>query len=196
MVIYLDTETTGLYPGQICQLSYIIQTATEVRAKNFFFTVDGVEYGAYLVHGFSPEKLKVLSDGKRFSDFIDEIENDLTSADLIVSHNISFDLGFLREEFLRSGRVLYLKDTFCSMKNFVPVCKIERKSGGYKYPKLSELTSFFYITDLEINRATEKLFGVELNYHDARFDTTAVYLAMNCAIQETEAANPVKQALL
>ena len=184
MVLYLDTETTGLYPGQICQLSYVMQSKDSVVAKNFFFSVNGVEYGAYLVHGFSAEKLKILSGGKVFADFIDEIESDLGSADVVVSHNISFDLSFLREEFLRAGKVLYLNDTFCSMKNFVPVCKIERKTGGYKYPKLSELTEFFYITEVEINRATEKLFGVDLKFHDARFDTAAVYLAMNCAMEE------------
>lgn len=181
MVLYFDTETTGLYPGQICQLSYIMQSAESAVAKNFFFAVDEVPYGAYLVHGFSADKLKILSGGKRFADFIDEIEMDFNAADLIVSHNVSFDLAFMREEFLRAGRVFSYGDAFCSMKGFVPICKIERASGGYKYPKLSELTEYFYITDLEINRATEKLFGEELTYHDARFDTTAVYLAMNCA---------------
>ena len=36
MIIYFDTETTGLYPGQICQLSYVMQDEGKVVAKNFF----------------------------------------------------------------------------------------------------------------------------------------------------------------
>ena len=77
MILYLDTETTGLRPGQICQISYIMQTKNSVVAKNMFFTVDSVEYGAYSVHGFSVEKLKELSKGKRFEDCVLEIKEDL-----------------------------------------------------------------------------------------------------------------------
>ena len=42
MTIYFDTETTGLIPGRIIQLSYIIDNDGEVSAKNFFFAVDYV----------------------------------------------------------------------------------------------------------------------------------------------------------
>ena len=101
MIIYLDTETTGLHPGQICQLSYIIQNGNSVKGKNFFFAVDYVEYGAYMVHGFSKDKLEQLSNGKGFECFIDEIEQDFLSADLVCSHNTAFDFGFLRKEFER-----------------------------------------------------------------------------------------------
>ena len=57
MVLYFDTETTGLYPGEICQLSYIMQDKGGVSAKNFYFAVDFVEYGALKVHGLTAEKL-------------------------------------------------------------------------------------------------------------------------------------------
>lgn len=195
MILYLDTETTGLYPGKICQLSYIMQDKSGVTAKNFFFSVDFVEYGAYLVHGLSPEILKELSDGKVFADCIEEIERDFLSAGVIVSHNFSFDFSFLREEFLRAGKIFTFNDSFCSMKNSVGICKIPRKSGGYKYPKLSELTEHFHITDVEIRKATEKLFGDARGYHDARFDTAAVYLAVNCEMEEDKTAEKLKDYL-
>ena len=180
MIVYLDTETTSLYPGQICQLSYVMQGGGRVQAKNFFFTVDSMDYGAQKVHGFSMEKLKVLSNGKRFFDHADEIEKDLRQADVLVSHNTAFDFMFLRAEFERVGRIFVVKDEFCSMKKSTPVCKLLRSKGeGYKYPKLSELTAYFDIKDWEVRRQSEKLFGYESGYHDARFDTTAVYLAVN-----------------
>ena len=78
MILYLDTETTGLYPGNICQLSYAMQDKSGVRAKNMFFSVDKVDYGAYLVHGFSVAKLKTLSKGLRFADRFDEINADIS----------------------------------------------------------------------------------------------------------------------
>ena len=99
MTLFLDTETTGLYPGQICQLSYVISSHGNLCAKNFFFTVHHVEYGALAVHGFSVELLKKLSCGKIFFDYIDEIESDISAADVVVAHNYSFDSAFLREEF-------------------------------------------------------------------------------------------------
>lgn len=177
MILYFDTETTGLRPGNICQISYIMQTKSEVRCKNFFFSVDYVEIGALNVHGFSVEKLRDLSNGNVFSDRIEEIKRDFESADLVVAHNLSFDMMFLREEFLRQNQTLYIKNEMCSMKQTTPVCKILGKRG-YKYPKLSELTDYLGVTNSEIISNCEKLFNSLTGFHDARFDCTALYLAM------------------
>ena len=60
------------------------------------------------------------------------------------------------------------------------VCKLKRSNGiGYKYPKLSELCSYLGLTEQLIQQTSVKLFGNTSSYHDARFDTTAVYLAVN-----------------
>ena len=63
---------------------------------------------------------------------------------------------------------------------------------GYKYPKLSELCAFFNVTDAEISKKSEELFGSLSNYHDARFDTTAVYLAMNTAVKTCQNLEKLK----
>lgn len=194
MVIYLDTETTSLYPGQICQLSYIMQSGEKVSAKNFFFAVDQMDFGAYKVHGFSIEKLKVLSKGKRFSDSIVEIAKDMKKADVIVSHNTAFDFMFLRAEFERLGQVFECKNEFCSMKKSTPMCKILRSNGiSYKYPKLTELCDYFDIKPWDIRKESQKLFGFESDYHDARFDTTAVYLAVNQGVNCEKEFESLKQ---
>ncbi len=187
MILYLDTETTGLYPGQVCQLSYIMQTKDCVQAKNFFFTVDFVEYGAFSVHGFSVEKLRELSKNKVFLDHVNEIEQDFLKADLVVAHNFSFDYMFLSTEFQRLDKILPIKESFCSMKSMTPVCKILRSNGkAYKYPKLAELCQFLNISDREIFNNSEKLFGKGAGYHDSRFDTTAVFLCMNKAVNQCD----------
>ena len=180
MILYFDTETSGLRPGQICQLSYVMQEGLCATAKNFFFTVDHVEYGAFCVHGFSVEKLKTLSNGKRFADCFSEIEKDFARADVIVAHNVSFDISFMRAEYQALGEVFYINNEFCTMKKSTPVCKLQRNSGvGYKYPKLNELCAYLSITDADILRATKALFGAQVGFHDARFDATAVFLAVN-----------------
>lgn len=196
MIIYLDTETTGLYPGNICQLSYIIQDKSGAKAKNFYFSVDKVEYGACSVHGLSPEKLKVLSEGKRFCDHIEEIEKDLLNADVIVCHNVSFDFMFLRAEFENCFKDFIYKDSFCSMKKLTPVLKLSRSRGaGYKYPKLSEACEYFYITDEEIMQTAKDLFGQSLGYHDARFDTAALFICMNVAAEREKEISVLKNYL-
>ena len=180
MILYLDTETSGLRPGQVCQLSYIMQDKEKVLGKNFFFKVNFVEYGAFSVHGFSVQKLEELSNGKTFLDHIDEIEKDFLLADVIVAHNVSFDAMFLREEFLRCGRIYSPKNEYCTMKKLTPVCKLRRSSSaGYKYPKLSEACAFFGITDREIKLDVKQIFNSDVGFHDARFDTTALYALVN-----------------
>ncbi len=180
MIIYLDTETTGLRPGKICQLSYVMQDENGTTAKNLYFSVDYVEAGALSVHGLSPQKLKVLSGGKTFQDCIEEIEKDFSKADLVVCHNVSFDFMFLTAEFENALREFCVKESFCSMKKLTPVIKLKRSSGmGYKYPKLSETCAYFKLSDMEILKSAQELFGESLGYHDARFDTTALYLAVN-----------------
>ncbi|MBE7081418.1 MAG: 3'-5' exonuclease [Clostridiales bacterium] len=184
MILFFDTETTGLYPGQICQLSYIMQTKEGIKSKNFFFSVDYVEPSALAVHGFSVQKLKDLSLGRKFSFFFEEIYKDFEKADLICAHNTNFDFSFMRKEYERLNETFYIKNEFCSMKKSTPICKLPRKNGvGYKYPKLSELCEHVGITDLEISNQVCSLFGTNSSFHDARFDTSALYLAVNKCIQ-------------
>lgn len=195
MVLYLDTETSGYYPGEICQLSYVMQDRNGVSAKNFFFSVKNVEYGAYLVHGFSKETLLKLSGGKTFSDRAEEISADFAAADLIVTHNVAFDFMFLRREFERAGMNFNVKDSFCTMKSTVGLCRLARRGGGYKYPKLSELCDKLGIGENSINDATNELFGETKKYHDARFDTAAVYLIANAGMESFPVFSKVENCL-
>lgn len=196
MIICFDTETTSLNPGQICQLSYTMQEDGNICARNLFFSVDSMDYSAFMVHGFSMEKLNALSNGRKFKDYIDIIENDFNRADLVVSHNTAFDFMFMRTEFERLGRVFTPKKEFCTMKNFTPVCKLPKKRGeGYKYPKLSELCEFFNITDNQIRQASNKVFGASVSFHDARFDTTAVLMNLNFAISKLDNFKDLKEFL-
>lgn len=196
MIIFLDTETTGLNPGQICQLSYVIQEGKKITPKNFFFSVDYVEYGALAVHGFSKEKLQVLSNGKGFECFVEEIEKDFLSADVLCAHNTAFDFKFLRREFERCRKDFVINDQFCTMKSSVTACKLIRpNSGGYKYPKLNELCAFLGITDFEIQKNVNEIYGASAGYHDARFDTIALYLAFNKGISHIESFAKIKDKL-
>ena len=178
MTIYFDTETTGLTPGRIIQLSYVIDCGGDVSAKNFYFAVDYVPEEAAKIHGITTEKLKVLSGGKTFSDYADEIYNDFMMADVVVAHNFKFDLGFMQAEFSALDTEFKYNAFLDTMKYFTPILKLPRKSGGYKYPKLSEVVDALELYDYDVTRACAKLFKTfDVGFHDARFDTVSMYLA-------------------
>ena len=191
MIFVFDTETTCIRPGQICQISYVLATSKGATAKNFYFTVDSMDAGAQGVHGLSMEYLAKVSQGKRWSDHVDEIMADFCACDAVAAHNANFDMTFLRTENERIGRAVPEKPYFDTMREYTPVCKLSRKHHtGYKFPKLCELTQFLALTDEDILAATKDLFSADCGFHDARFDATAVYLALLRAADYDGIKNP------
>ena len=180
MIIYFDTETTGLFPGNIIQLSYIKESKNEVVGKNFYFSVDYIEPSAQAVHGISVEQLKILSKGKTFSEYAEEIAKDFYESSLVVAHNFSFDLSFMLAEFHGLNAMFKYKESFDTMKYFTPVLKLPRKNGkGYKYPKLTELVEFANVDSSSVLSAVENCFGKgSFGFHNACFDVSAMYLAV------------------
>ena len=185
-MLFFDTETTGFEPGNICQLSYIIIDGKDIKSNNYFFKVDYVEPGAQRVHGLSVEKLFKLSNNKTFKDNFFSLKNDFDNVDLLIGHNISFDLRFIVSEYKRLGHNFNYKNRLCTMKHFTNICKIPKYNGyGYKWPKLEELTSYLNIKNKEIVTTTEDIFESKgIGYHDARFDTVATYLSYMKGLKE------------
>ncbi|MDR3120196.1 MAG: 3'-5' exonuclease [Clostridiales bacterium] len=192
--VVFDTETSGLRPGRICQLAYIIDEGDGApqRGENTFFCVEHVDPGAEAVHGFSVGALRELSDGLDFSVHADRIFADFNTSPLWVAHNFDFDRGFLLEEFRRCEKRPVIERNFCTMRFFTPVLKLQPvrpRPGGakFKFPTLAQLTSFFGLSDQEIAAFATDVFRIPehdgLKSHDARFDSAAAYLcyARGCA---------------
>jgi DNA polymerase-3 subunit epsilon len=80
----------------------------------------------------------------------------------IVGHNINFDLKIVRKEYERLGwpDSTFGHETLCTMAAGTDLCAIERRGGGYKFPKLNELYRKLFNEDFE-------------NAHDARADIAA-----------------------
>ena len=189
MNLYFDTETTGVRRGKRCQLSYILQDESGAVGKNMFFHVGYVEPSAAAVHGFTAEVLYELSQGRVFADRFGEIAEDFRAADVLIAHNFSFDFMFMSAEFERLGERFTYKNSLCSMKKFTPVCRLPRANGtSYKYPKLSELCEFLDIYPYDVTCETMRLFRAAPSAHDARYDTAALYLAMNEGVKRHTAA--------
>lgn len=179
-IIVFDTETTSLKPGQICQLAYLMVENGAISGKNMFFTVDDMDERSQSVHGFSMEMLKTLSGGKTFSDRADEIHHDFSGAEMIVGHNVAFDIRFLKAEFERCLLEFPKAKPFCTMNYFTGNMMMKRKFQTYrpKPPKLIELKEYFSIEDSLVEEKATEWFGNGNAQHDARFDTAMTYLCL------------------
>jgi len=187
-LLFFDTETTDRNPGNICQLSYIIvDTNTKPQTtigKNYFFAVDEMSPEAQKVHGLSLIKLYELSQGKYIEDLVGEFEDDFKEADILIGHNVSFDLNFITSEFNSLGIDFKPKNSFCTMNFYKNVCRIHKHNGTFKFPKLAEVIDFLHISQDDVNSCAMKMFGGTNNYHDARFDTAALYLIVTDGIKK------------
>ncbi|MBM7871378.1 DNA polymerase-3 subunit epsilon [Clostridium pascui] len=187
-MIFFDTETTGLRPGSICQLSYILVDTdlkpTKTTGRNIFFTVEYVEPSAEKVHGFSVEKLYKLSNGRYFEDCLEEFLLDFQTADVIIGHNVSFDIKFLTSELEGCGEDFNCKHIFCTMNYYKNICNLKNSHNDIKAPKLEEAIKFLNIEHSHIDVLSKKLFDDTANFHDARFDTTATYLLVTEGIKK------------
>lgn len=176
--IFLDTETTGLKPGQIAQLTYLIEENKElVAAKNYFFKVETMNPQAEMVHGFSIERLDKLSNGAIFKDLHHDILLDFKDS-TFVAHNVKFDRQFVEAELERINKTAQFKRYFCTMDYFKDILKLPGKfKGGYKNPRVEEVLSFYNISPQEVLDKTKYIFKCEdVGFHDARYDTIAMYI--------------------
>jgi len=181
-LLFFDTETTSIKPGNICQLSYIlVDTSTKPQTtlgKNFFFTVEEMSQGAQDVHGFSLEKLYDLSNGLYFEDTYEEFIEDFLQSDVIIGHNVQFDIKFLKSELEFLDIPLSPKHVFCTMAYYKNICKATNSKGMLKNPSLGEVINFLNLKDEFLQQKCTSLFGESSDYHDARFDTTCTYLTV------------------
>jgi len=95
--------------------------------------------------------------------------NDLNKANILVAHNIDFDIAILKNEIEKIGmnpnidwENIYNK-MFCTMKNSINLCKICYNNGRYKYPKLCELYYHLYKKDPDV-KLHNAIHDVEIMY--------------------------------
>lgn len=99
--IFLDTETTGLYPAQghrIIEVAAVEVVSRRLTKRYFHQYINPereIDVGAQEIHGLS---LDFLQDKPKFADISKELIDFIADAELIM-HNAPFDVGFLNHEF-------------------------------------------------------------------------------------------------
>ncbi|NBB92974.1 MAG: DNA polymerase III subunit epsilon [Gammaproteobacteria bacterium] len=101
--IVLDTETTGLEPGEghrIIEIGALEMIERRQTGRSFHVYINperDVEDGALAVHGITNE---FLADKPRFADLAADFIEFIGEAELVI-HNAAFDVGFLDAELAR-----------------------------------------------------------------------------------------------
>lgn len=176
-VLVFDTETTGLPKSKyisnvtlplwpsIIQFSYVIYNDSENKIETMVDSVikipDFVEMSQECtnIHGITKEMS--YSKGADLKSFLFTFIEDVYNCDVLVGHNIQFDLNMLKVEILRLiptleyFEKLYLEyfleyfqnilkeKIYCTMQTSIEFCAIKRKDKFgkeyNKFPKLMEL---------------------------------------------------------
>lgn len=98
--IFLDTETTGLYPAQghriieIAAIEVINRRVTSNHFHQYLNPDREIDPAAQEVHGIT---LEFLQDKPHFADVANEFLDFIGDAELVI-HNAPFDVGFLNME--------------------------------------------------------------------------------------------------
>jgi DNA polymerase III epsilon subunit-like protein len=209
-VLVFDTETTGLPKTKlltkevlhllpfIVQLSYVIfntSTNTIETIQDHIINIPldiSISSESSNIHGITKEIS--LSKGKSLKEVLFQFIEYYESCDLLVGHNLTFDVNMLKMETMRLIQSsvyfekLYLEEFlekliiesnnsinnnkhFCTMKESIDFCNvkaIDKKGKEYiKFPKLSELH--------------EKMFGyIPKNLHNSLHD---VLICLRCFYQ-------------
>lgn len=183
--LFIDTETTGLPLNDnlpytdLKNWPYIVQVALIIEddnygilaKRNIMLKPDGytIPESATKIHGISNER--AVKNGEDRDKVISFLDLALYKSDIIIGHNVSFDLNVIKSEIIRIKGIenaLFEKKKHIvidTMKMGRNICKIPNLSFHTrlnKYPKLDEL---YY-----------KLFNKHFNnQHDAMADVQAAY---------------------
>jgi len=191
-ILAIDTETTGLIKKDspipcICQYSSVswdteknILTGITNKHVKPYYDLDRPDIDWKVlkkISGVTPQIL--LDNGVDIISLYNDIMLEITYSDLIIGHNLKYDMEILCRNFANLGDATlyntfmrgpgkftntYEDCTFDTMVKTVEMCKLPHKQPQkydtgtpYKYPKLSELYQFLFGTAFD-------------NAHDSLYD--------------------------
>ena len=182
--IVFDVETTGLPESMksaiedsskwpyVVQLSWIYFDGDTIVPHNYIIKIDGnIPEESTKIHGITNE---MSSKGISMKDALLIFTKDFERGDVLVAHNINFDLKLVQVESIRNGIDLDKsnKIQFCTMKYGTKITNIPGR-WGLKYPKLIELYTHMFDDSGSDN----------MSFHNAIIDVLICY---RCFVKMTK----------
>ena len=177
--IFFDTECNGLpkyYNIDVCitsnwprliQLAWVVtdEVGNIVKRQNYIIKPNGFVINDKIAVLTSINTVRAQREGVELVNALSEFMADIEEAQLVIGHNIDFDMHIVGCELFRVNmnyNKLMTKPSICTMQKSTNFCAIPSNGNhaGYKWPKLEELH--------------QKLFGTTFSgAHDAMSDVEA-----------------------
>lgn len=177
--LVLDTETTGLYTKfgekpRLVQLGYrgYDKNKKLITEANLIIKPNGFEIpeSSFDIHGISTKD--ALLNGMELKDVLNQLQDILNKSDLIIGHNIAYDIKVLHDEFERENLITNINEieTYCTDKYGRECLKelLERFEVSYTDDDISHSISLSFLYKTLLNEKTE-------NLHDAYYDAKATF---------------------
>jgi DNA polymerase III epsilon subunit-like protein len=123
-ILFLDTETTGfprkdwqVCPIEIVEIGWIVTDSVGTRLDEFFTLVKPVgkiPWYSYKVHGITTRHAK--RNGKEIKDVLKKLVAAVSTVDLIIGHNIAFDMRVINNQLQKNRMSVIDKKTKCTWK--------------------------------------------------------------------------------
>jgi len=199
----LTTSWNSILPmwPSIIQLSYILydtENPSEAKIFNKYIDIPDnivITEGSMAIHHITREKIASASPENRatIKQALEEFLADVSSANIVVGHNIQFDRKMIVAELLRlseQNNLTQISDMMddnnfeCTMVKTTPICKLKFKQNYID--KITGEPKFFYkIKSPKLSEAYKYFFGYEPSgeaLHDALVDVVVclrVFLSYN-----------------
>jgi len=194
LIAVFDTETTGIVRDyrspdapHLASITVIIYDTELARVQASFNTMIRLPEDVVMppqaaeVNGLTDDMLEIY--GLKLPTVLDTTMQLLAPVELLVGHNIAFDVKVLASALYRSDRLdeideLMIAETFCTMRESKQLVQAKNKKGHLKLPKLTEAYYHFFERELD-------------NAHSANADavgTLEIYLALMQHKAEVEEA--------
>lgn len=161
IALIFDTETTGFrsntFTPEIVQIAAILQDMNTLRVLgeiNFIvIPVYPIPEKVSQIHGITDAVASKFGIHKSLA--IEGFATLANKADILVAHNIAFDVDIINGAWPIVFPSLQGKQQYCTMIESTPILKLPKNGNAfhnnsgsvYKYPKLTEAYRFFYNHD-------------------------------------------------
>ena len=151
-LLVFDTETTNKPPSveltpttidlwpYIVQFSFMLIDTDTYKYTDYDYVIQcKVPIENDFIHGITTSMNKTI--GYSFSSIYPIFEECMKQSDLLIGHNIEFDINMIRAECFRN-HILWRCDKpfYCTMKSTTQLCALPR----FKWPTLKELHSHLF----------------------------------------------------
>ena len=114
--------------------------------QNYIIKPEGFSIDKEIANRAKIDEEDIENKSVSLAEALEAFEKSLDGVEYVGAHNMTFNENVLAAEFLRKGinHSLFRRVRFCLMQESTFYCKLPSKTGGYKWPTLSELHTIIF----------------------------------------------------